>query len=208
MFKIKAGTLFNRRNIQLILRIKYFFQRRSWANFKKNWIIEYGILENNTLYYIFTDKGFILMKFIFLLVLAFAAGMLAPMQAGMNAKIGKALNDPFYAALISFAVGTAGLLVYALTCRVDLSAIRTVSDVHWTLWLAGLLGAFYVTATIVLAPRLGTALTFGLVVAGQLVMAVIMDHFGLFGMPVQPVNWLRLTGIVLIVGGTMLIRWF
>ncbi len=56
------------------------------------------------------------MRFIFLLVLAFAAGMLAPVQAGMNAKIGKELNDPFYAALISFAVGTAGLLAYILVC--------------------------------------------------------------------------------------------
>ena len=148
------------------------------------------------------------MKFIFLLVLAFAAGMLGPVQAGMNAKIGKALNDPFYAALISFAVGTAGLLFYALTGRVDFTAIRTVSGVHWTLWMAGLLGAFYVTATIVLAPRLGTALTFGLVVAGQLVMAVVMDHFGMFGMPVQPVNLPRIAGVALIVGGTMLIRWF
>ena len=148
------------------------------------------------------------MKFIFLLGLAFAAGMLGPVQAGMNAKIGKALNDPFYAALISFAVGTAALLAYALAGRMDFSVVRTVSGVHWSLWLAGLLGAFYVTATIVLAPRLGTALTFGLVVAGQLTMAVIMDHFGLFGMPVQPVNWFRLAGIVLIVGGTMLIRWF
>lgn len=148
------------------------------------------------------------MRFIFLLVLAFAAGMLAPVQAGMNAKIGKELNDPFYAALISFAVGTAGLLAYALAGRIDFSSVRTVSNVHWSLWLAGLLGAFYVTATIVLAPRLGTALTFALVVAGQLVMAVVMDHFGLFGMPVQPVNWLRLAGIVLIVGGTMLIRWY
>lgn len=148
------------------------------------------------------------MKFIFLLVLAFAAGMLGPVQAGMNAKIGKALNDPFYAALISFAVGTAGLSAYALAGRMEFSAIRSVSGVHWSLWLAGLLGAFYVTATIVLAPKLGTALTFGLVVAGQLTMAVLMDHFGLFGMPVQPVNWLRLAGVALIVGGTMLIRWF
>lgn len=148
------------------------------------------------------------MKFTFLMILAFVAGVLGPVQAGMNVKIGKALNDPFYAALISFAVGTAGLLAYALTGRVDFGAIRTVCDVHWSLWLAGLVGAFYVTATIVAAPKLGTALTFGLVVAGQLGMAVVIDHFGFFGMPVQSVNWFRIAGIALIVGGTMLIRWF
>ena len=144
----------------------------------------------------------------FLLGLAFAAGMLGPLQAGMNAKIGKTLGDPFYAALISFAVGTVGLLTVALVGRVEFSAIRTAGSVHWSLWLAGLLGAFYVTASIVLTPRLGAALTFSLVVAGQLVMAVMIDHFGMLGVPVQPVNLPRLAGIVLITAGAMLIRRF
>ncbi len=148
------------------------------------------------------------MKLIFLLGFAFAAGMLAPLQAGMNAKIGKTLNDPFYAALISFAVGTAGLLIYALAGKVDFSAIRTAAGVHWSLWLAGFLGAIYVTATIVITPRLGTALTFSLVVAGQLVMAVIMDHYGMLGVPVQPINWPRLAGVALITAGALLIRRF
>ena len=148
------------------------------------------------------------MKFIFLLGLAFAAGMLGPLQAGMNAKIGKILGDPFYAALISFAVGTAGLLTVALFGKIEFSAIRTAGNVHWSLWLAGLLGAFYVTASIVLTPRLGASLTFSLVVAGQLVMAVMIDHFGMLGVPIQPVNLPRLAGIALITAGAMLIRRF
>jgi len=53
------------------------------------------------------------------------------------------LNNPFYAALISFALGMAGLLAYALAGRIDFSAIRTVSGVHYSLWLTGLLSAFY-----------------------------------------------------------------
>ena len=92
------------------------------------------------------------MKFILLLT-ALAAGMLAPLQAGLNAKMGRAINDPVYAALISFAV-----------------------------------------------------LTFGLVVAGQLFMAVFMDHFGLIGLPVQSFSWQRLAGIILITAGVFLIR--
>lgn len=147
------------------------------------------------------------MKFILLLI-AFAAGMLAPLQAGMNTRMGRAIGDPFYAALISFAVGTLGLFIYILFSRIEFAAIRGAADVHWSIWFAGLLGAFYVTATIVLTPRLGAALTFSLVVAGQLVMALFMDHFGSFGIPVQPVNLPRIFGIVLITAGVVLIRKF
>jgi transporter family-2 protein len=143
-----------------------------------------------------------------LILLAFAAGMLAPIQAGMNAKIGKTIHDPLYAALISFVVGAIGLLTIALALRTDFTAIRQGGDLHWATWGAGLLGACYVTATIILTPRLGTALTFSLVVAGQLVIALIMDHYGVFGIPVQAVNLPRIIGIILISAGVLLIRRF
>lgn len=144
----------------------------------------------------------------FFLMLAYIAGMLAPLQAGMNTRMGRSLGDPFYAALISFVVGTIGLFVYGLACRMEFAAIRQASDVHWSIWLAGLLGAFYVTATIILTPKLGAAMTFSLVVAGQLSMAVVMDHYGFFGIPVQLFNWPRLLGIALITAGVILIRKF
>ena len=46
------------------------------------------------------------------------------------------------------------------------------------MWCGGLLGAFYVGATIVLSPRLGAATLFGVIVAGQMATAVVLDHFG------------------------------
>ncbi len=126
----------------------------------------------------------------------------------MNAKIGKTIHDPLYAALISFMVGTIGLLTVALACRTDFSTVRQGADLHWATWGAGLLGACYVTATIILTPRLGSTLTFGLVVAGQLIIAVVMDHYGVFGIPVQGVNLPRLIGVTLIIAGVLLIRRF
>lgn len=147
------------------------------------------------------------MKILFLM-LAFVAGMSAPLQAVMNTRMGRSLGDPFYAALISFAVGTMGLFAYGLISRMEFATIRQTSDIHWTIWCAGLLGAFYVTTTIILTPRLGAALTFCLVVAGQLSLAVILDHFGSFGIQIQPFNWQRLLGITLISIGVLLIRKF
>lgn len=144
-----------------------------------------------------------------LLITAVFAGMLLPFQAGMNTRMGKALGDPVYAALISFAVGTAGLFIYTLVVsRTEFAAIRQASQVHWSVWLAGILGAFYVSTVIILTPRLGASLTFSLVVAGQLIMAVILDHIGAFGIQAHPFNGFRLAGILLITAGVFLIRRF
>jgi transporter family-2 protein len=147
------------------------------------------------------------MKLILLLI-ALIAGMLGPLQAGLNGKMGRAIQSPVYAALISFAVGTLVLFGYALAARIDFTSIRHAADTHWSVWTAGFLGAFYVTAAIILTPRLGAALTFSLVVAGQLLMAVFLDHFGLLGVPVQPLSWQRIAGIALITAGAILIRKF
>ncbi|HSL61825.1 MAG TPA: DMT family transporter [Desulfotignum sp.] len=147
------------------------------------------------------------MKVIWLLT-ALAAGMMAPVQAGFNGKMGRAIGDPVYAALISFFVGTLGLLVYSLVLRMDFTAVRHAAGIEWWVWMAGLLGAFYVTAVIILTPLLGATLTFSLVVAGQLLMAVALDHYGLLGVAVQPISWLRILGIALITAGVVLIRKF
>lgn len=134
------------------------------------------------------------MKLLFLFI-ALIAGMLAPIQAGLNGKMGRAIGDPVYAALISFVVGSVALFFYVVVTRVNFSNIRYGLDIHWSVWTAGCLGAFYVTSIIILAPKLGATMTFSLVVAGQLIMAVFLDHFGLLGVPVQPFSWQRLQGL-------------
>ncbi|MEM1320450.1 MAG: DMT family transporter [Bacteroidota bacterium] len=146
--------------------------------------------------------------FYLLLGLAVLSGAILPIQAALNAKMGKAVGDPVYAALISFIVGSVGLLIYCLVTKVELAQISNSTSVPWTVWTAGLLGAFYVAATIILVPRIGTALTFGLVIAGQLTVSLLLDHFGWLGLPVHSFNWPRLAGILLIIGGVLLIRNF
>jgi len=145
---------------------------------------------------------------VILLLFALVAGMLVPVQAVLNTKMGRALGDPVFAALISFSVGTVSLFIYALVVQIDLGSIRQASGLSWMVWAAGCLGAVFVAATIILTPKLGAALTFSLVVAGQLLMAVLMDHFGSFGIHVQPMSWMRLAGIGLITAGVVLIRKF
>ncbi len=144
----------------------------------------------------------------FLILLAIISGAVLPVQAALNAKMGRAVGDPVYAALISFVVGSIGLLAYCLATKVQLANISEATTVDWSVWTAGFLGAFYVAAVIILVPKIGAALTFGLVIAGQLTLSLILDHFGLLGLSVHALNWQRLVGIICIIGGVLLIRSF
>lgn len=149
------------------------------------------------------------MKAIYLsLLMAALAGAVLPVQAALNAKMGKAIGDPVYAALISFVIGSIGLLGYALIAKIDFTQISNSSSVHWSVWVAGLMGAFYVAVVIILVPKIGAALTFGLIIGGQLGLSLLLDHYGLLGLPVHAINWQRIIGILLIVGGVLLIRNF
>ncbi len=138
--------------------------------------------------------------------LAILCGAILPVQAVLNAKMGEAVKDPIYATLISFVVGSLGLLLYVLVIGVDMSRISQAKTESWTIWTPGLMGAFYVGAVIILVPRIGAALTFGLVVTGQLALSLLVDHYGWLGMSVHPVNSYRILGIALIIVGVILIR--
>ncbi len=72
-------------------------------------------------------------------------------------------------------------------------------------WAGGFLGAFYVTASIIPTPRLGAVTTVGFIVAGQVVMSVVLDRFGLLNLPVQPITFPKLSGAVLVIVGAVLV---
>ncbi|MEM7110575.1 MAG: DMT family transporter [Bacteroidota bacterium] len=143
-----------------------------------------------------------------LIGLAVVAGAVLPVQAGLNVQLGKAVQQPIFAAFASFLVGSIGLMVYLLIVKFQFDAIAEIKTVSPVVWIAGLLGAFYVAAVIILTPKLGAALTFSLIVTGQMAVSMVLDHFGLMGMPQVPVNWQRILGIALLVVGVLLIRKF
>jgi transporter family-2 protein len=136
---------------------------------------------------------------------ALASGAFGALQAPTNATLARAVNSPVNAALISFAVGTVALavLAFALGVRPSPSAVRALPAYAW---VGGLYGAFFVTAAAFAAPRIGLALFIALLIAGQLGMALLLDHLGAFGLPRQPVSPVRLVGVLLILAGAVLVH--
>lgn len=143
-----------------------------------------------------------------LIIFAVLAGAVLPFQAGLNVQLGKSVQQPIFAAFASFLIGSIGLFIYLLILKFDFSTMTQTKTVSLWVWTAGILGAFYVAAVIILAPKLGTALTFSLVVAGQMIISIVFDHFGLFGLPVKTINFQRILGILLLIVGVILIRRF
>jgi len=140
-------------------------------------------------------------------VLALLAGAFLPFQAGVNGQLKGYVGGPAQVAFVSFAAGAVTLLLYLLVSRTAFAP--GASEASWWLWIGGgLLGASYVTLIIILTPILGVALTFGLIIAGQMAMSLALDQFGGFGFPVHALNPWRLLGAALIVGGVVLIRRF
>jgi transporter family-2 protein len=143
---------------------------------------------------------------ILLLLLALAAGVLLPVQAGVNAQLRSVVGSPLTAALVSFLVGTAGLGTAAVIFRAPTTLRAAWAVAPWWLWVGGLIGALYVVATIVLAPRLGAATLVAAVVAGQMIASLLLDHYGLLGFPTHPLNGLRVLGAALVIVGVILVQ--
>ena len=142
------------------------------------------------------------------LLIALLAGAMMPTQAATNGRMASFVESPILAALISFAVGTIALLVYALLAGETFASLAAAKNAPAIAWIGGFLGAFFVASATLLVPRIGVAMTFSLFIAGQMIVTLIIDHFGLLGVPVKEVSLTRVGGILLITAGVVLIRRF
>jgi transporter family-2 protein len=138
-------------------------------------------------------------------IFAFLVGIATSVQSGVNSQLRQAVAHPIQAALISFGSGFVVLSVISLTLRAPVPALETMRGISWWKWTGGLLGAIYVTTVIITVPRIGAGNLLSLSVAGQLLAAVILDHYGLLGFKEHGLTVWRLMGVLLIVLGVVLV---
>ncbi|MBR9803458.1 DMT family transporter [bacterium] len=144
--------------------------------------------------------------FLFMLLAAIAACVI-PLQAVVNGRLGQILQNPFLAALVSFTGGTIALVVILLITTPGIPTWPDSASPPWYLLTGGFFGVVFVTAILVLVPHIGTANLLAASVAGQLITAIIIDHYGLLGLPQQAISLSRVAGCLLLIGGLLLIQW-
>jgi transporter family-2 protein len=136
------------------------------------------------------------------LLLSGLAGALVAMQPPINSKLGQAVGN-FAAATISFMVGTLALLV--VTVAVGGHHLGDIKQVPWWYFVGGFIGAVFVASSLITVRTLGAGGVVAATIAGQLTFSVVIDKFGLLGLPEKELSVTRVLGVVLLALGVFLV---
>ena len=134
-------------------------------------------------------------------------GGLLPVQAILNTRLGKLTGGPLMGSLLSFSVGLVCLLI--LNLGINSSSVWQLKPASATplyIWLGGFLGAIFVAYITWVNQQQGVALTFALVVSGQIFSSLVIDHYGLLGSAVRTITLEKMIGATLIIIGIILIK--
>lgn len=142
------------------------------------------------------------MNNLMLVLLMACGGVAVALQPSINARLAQKVGA-YESSLISFAVGT--LCMLAVVLAMGRGNLRGVADASWWELTGGLLGAFFVTMTIIAVPRLGTAAVMSMIIAGQLAAGALLDQYGAFGLRQISFTPLRGLGIALLCLGAALV---
>ncbi|MFV0522232.1 MAG: DMT family transporter [Mangrovibacterium sp.] len=145
------------------------------------------------------------MKFFFTLLVILAGCMLA-VQGSVNSQLTGYLKHPLQSALVNFSVGFIVLLVINFTLRTGFPNLILVKAAPWYLFCGGVLGALFVSSMIFSIPQIGVSTALAASIGGQLIAAVIIDHFGFFGLNIHTISLGRIMGIILLLVGIFLIQ--
>ena len=136
------------------------------------------------------------------------SGFLFGTQPSVNGHMSRQLGHPLQASIVSFVTGTAILVGIAIAMGVFPPRLSSsVSQLPWWCWSGGAIGALLVTASLIFVPRIGSLPWHATIITGQLVAALVLDHFGLLGNPQESMSKSRFAGALLLVVGVILIFW-
>lgn len=142
---------------------------------------------------------------LFFLVIAFIVGAMTPFQSAINSQLGGRLSNPYQATLINFFVGLVLIFFCLALTPMGLPDWRKVAAQPPHLFLGGVLGAVFVFSGIFFLPKIGALIFFSWMVAGQLCVSILIDHYGWMGVAQQSLSLSRVMGVVLLFTGMLLV---
>ena len=144
-------------------------------------------------------------KYILVLAALIIGGFLS-VQGSINAQLSSFLKHPLQASLTNFLVGSVILILLNIILRTSVPTFAEIKAVPWYLFLGGAIGAMFVTSVVLLIPRIGVTTMLAASIAGQLIVAAIIDHFGFFNVAEHPISLSRVAGIIMLILSIVLIQ--
>ncbi len=138
------------------------------------------------------------------------AGMITAAQAAFNGRLGKVVNSPIKASIVSYMVGIIFLLLVCIVVRVKNGSQlpKNKSDRKTSVWMwsGGVLGGIYILANVSLAGAIGVGTTVIVLLMGSTLGGLLIDHFGILGCEKKSVNRNKIIGIIIMIVGVALIK--
>jgi bacterial/archaeal transporter family-2 protein len=140
---------------------------------------------------------------------AFLMGIVLTTQVATNTQLGKALDNSYIPAMVNMVIGLVATVILTWSMTTEWPSREMMREAPWYAWVAGgVLGVTYLTGNVLLAPKLGAGELVGLIIAGQLMFSVLLDHFGWLGFEQHSASFPRLIGCALMIAGVFLVSKF
>lgn len=133
-----------------------------------------------------------------------AAGVGGTIQAAVQATLGDRVGTIEALGFAMLVAGICGAVVLVVARQSFHAVPASLHQPAW-LWVGGALSAFIVLSFTYATPRVGVTASVALYIAGTLISSAVVDHFGWLGVEKTPIDWPRIVGIVLLLGGTGLV---
>ena len=133
-----------------------------------------------------------------------AAGVGGTIQAAVQATLGDRIGTIEALGFAMLVAGLCGVVVLAVARQSFHAVPASLHQPSW-LWVGGALSAFIVLSFTYAAPRIGVTASIGVYIAGTLISSGLVDHFGWLGVERVAIDWVKVTGIVLLLGGSALV---
>jgi bacterial/archaeal transporter family-2 protein len=143
----------------------------------------------------------------FYLLAALVGGAILPIQVAINTLLRRYVGEPMQVTFISYLAGTLASLGICVFAQYPIPAVTTLAQTSWWMWIGGCLGTLYVWSTIFATPKIGAALALALTIAGQMIAALFLDHYGALGLTKYTASPTRIAGAVFVVLGVSLVAY-
>lgn len=143
---------------------------------------------------------------LFPLIIAAVAGIAMAVQGSLNAVLSKFIGlteTTFVVHLTGTLIVVGALFIF----RIGSENLTHWQEAPWYVYLGGALGVLIIFVVAFALPRAGVAKATTAIIIGQVTMAMLIDHFGLFGIEKAPVSWWKGLGLAfLAAGGYFMLR--
>ncbi len=146
-----------------------------------------------------------MLNVLFLLAAIIVGGFLTT-QGIINSRLSQSLDHPLQASFISFSVALIVLIAFMLARGIAIPSPALLKPLPPYLFAGGVLGVIYVTTVLVLMPRIGASNVVFAIFVGQSVISLLVDHFGVAGLPKHQLDLTRLAGVMLLFAGLYLVQ--